>query len=353
MKRPLYAFLLLSFIGYSQAYGQQTSCAQNLRLARATYEQGRLHEVPTYVQSCIQNGSRQEKVEAYKLLCLTYIYLEEPEKADQAMLSILQTDHYYTVDPVSDPAEFVALYKTFRTDPIYRFGAKLGANATQPNVISYVPANDGKSEYSSGYGFQGGLALEVPLKKNIVFAPEVNFVLKNFKYSNTVSYLDEDVPADQEPQSREFKTTGTERHAWVSVPLLVQYRISKSKFHPYISAGVSTDLLISAKNTFLRTKQNASSLEEQTIDLKDSRNKINVSAVGAVGGKLRVTGGFAIAEVRYSYGITKVNGNEDIYTVFDKTFPTGGYVDGIFRLNSLSVSVGYVYNIFNPKKIRK
>ena len=107
MKRLLPAFLI-GVLGWCHgAFAQQTSCAQNLRLARATYEQGRLHEVPTYVQSCIQNGSTQEKVEAYKLLCLSYIYLEEPEKADQAMLNILQTDNYFTVDPASDPAEFV------------------------------------------------------------------------------------------------------------------------------------------------------------------------------------------------------------------------------------------------------
>ena len=329
-------------------FAQQTSCAQNLRLARATYEQGRLHEVPTYVQSCIENGSIQEKVEAYKLLCLSYIYLEEPAKADQAMLSILQTDHYFTVNPSSDPAEFIALYRTFRTDPIYRFGAKLGANASQPNVVSYVPANDGESKYSPGISFQAGLVAEIPLSKGFTFTPEINFLLKNFKYQNSVQYLEQVTG-----EAREFKTTSIERHSWVSVPLMVQYRLTDSKLNPFISLGVSTDFLLSARNAFLRTKQEASSLEEQTVDLKATRNNINVSAVASLGGKLKVTSGFAVAELRYTHGLTRMNGPEDIYSLFDKTFPTGGYVDGVFKLNSLSFTVGYVYNIFNPKKIKK
>jgi hypothetical protein len=352
MKRLLYAFLVFNFLAVSAALAQQTSCAQNLRLARATYEQGRLHEVPTYVQSCIQNGSTQEKVEAYKLLCLTYIYLEEPAKADEAMLSILRTDHYFVVDPTSDPAEFVALYRTFRTDPIYRIGVKIGANAAQPNVTSYVPANDGTSEYTSGITFQGGFAGEIPIRlfntSNLTFAPELNLALKTFKYQNTVSYQEM-----SSGETREFKTTGTENHTWISIPLAVQYKVVKSKLNPYVSLGISTDLLLSAKNTFLRTKQEASSLEEQTVDLKSERKKINLSAIASIGGKMKVTGGFAVAEIRYSHGLSNVNDAASVYSLFDKTFPTSGYVDGIFKLNSLSFTVGYVYNIFNPKKLRK
>lgn len=349
MKRHIPAFLCIVLAGYGQQLmAQQTSCAQNLRLARATYEQGRLHEVPTYVQSCIENGSNQEKVEAYKLLCLTYIYLEEPMKADQAMLSILRTDHYFTVDLASDPAEFVALYRTFRTDPIYRIGAKAGVNATQPNVISYVPANDGESKYSYGLSFQAGFTGEIPMVSNLTFSPEVNLLLRSFKYENTSTFQDANLG-----EAREFRTTGNERHIWVAVPLAVQYKLIKSRFNPYVSLGISTDFLLSAQNTFLRTKQEASSLEEQTVNLKNDRKKINVSGIASIGGKMKVPSGFAIAEVRYTHGLTRVNGTENIYSRFDKTFPTSGYVDGIFKLSGVSVNVGYVYNIFNPKKIKR
>lgn len=272
------------------------------------------------------------------------------------MLSILRTDHYFTVNAASDPAEFIALYRTYRTDPIYRIGVKLGANATQPNVVSYVPANDGKSEYTPGITFQGGMAAEIPLNifniKGLTLAPELNFALKNFNYENSVTYsLSTGTP--DEDESREYKTTSKERHGWVSIPLAIQYRFIESKLNPYVSLGLSADYLITAKNTFLRTKQGSSSLEEQTLDIKPERNSINISAIASLGGKLRMTGGYAVAEVRYSHGLSRVNDVENIYTLFDKTFPTSGYVDGVFKLSSVSVTFGYVYNIFNPKKLRR
>jgi hypothetical protein len=133
-------FLFISYCSLAQTPGGPTP-AQTLRLARATYEQGRLHEIPSQLsEEIISQMSKQEKVEAYKILCLSYIYLEEPEKADEAMLNILSTDHYYEINDRVDPAEFVALYYTFRRNPIYRIGAKLGGNFSRPNVSESVSA---------------------------------------------------------------------------------------------------------------------------------------------------------------------------------------------------------------------
>lgn len=347
MKKLLLLLIVLTAVGTAKA--QLTSCTQTLRLARSTYEQGRLHEIPELLARCIENGfSRQEKVEAYKLLCLSYIYLEEPEKADEAMLNLLRTDHYFEISETTDPAEFVALYKTFRTAPIYRIGGRLGANATQPNVVSYVPANDSKSKYAYSIGFQVSITADVPLTEKLTLNPELAFILKNFDYENTATYTEQ---ISQEP--RKFTTTGKERQAWVSLPVTVQYRLGKSKFNPYIAAGFSADYLLRCTNEFRRTKEQATSLEQQSIDIKLERKKFNASAIVAAGAKLKVSGGYVLAEIRYTYGITHVNDKENIYTLFDKTFPTGGYVDGIFKMNSLSVTLGYAYNIFHPKKLKK
>ena len=120
MKR-LYLSAFIILLLSQGSYAQLTTCAQTLRLANSTYEQGRLHELPDLLAKCLENGfDKQEKVQAYKLLALTYIYLEEPEKADEMMLKILQTDNYFTINKDIDPAEFIALYNTFRTKPVYR-----------------------------------------------------------------------------------------------------------------------------------------------------------------------------------------------------------------------------------------
>lgn len=129
MRRILLLFVVVLLAGsYARA---QSTCAQTLRLAQSIYDQGRLHELPQLLQKCLEeNGfNDEEKVNAYKLLTLTYIYLEEPAKADEYMLALLRTDTEFKVNDAVDPAEFVALYKTFRTYPIYRIGGKLGAVA--------------------------------------------------------------------------------------------------------------------------------------------------------------------------------------------------------------------------------
>src|SRR6185503_8750501 len=97
-------------------------------------EQGRLHELPEIVAECLRKSpkeggfTKEEKKETYRLLTLAYIYLEEPEKADQMMLELLKTDHFFEINPALDPAEFIALYKKHRTTPLFRVGAKFLVN---------------------------------------------------------------------------------------------------------------------------------------------------------------------------------------------------------------------------------
>ena len=94
-KLAVAAALILISIAPRLAMAQQqqknnTTCAQTLRLARSVYENGRLHELEGLLEGCVKadQWTTQERVDAYKLLTLAYIYMEEPEKADAMMLSI-------------------------------------------------------------------------------------------------------------------------------------------------------------------------------------------------------------------------------------------------------------------------
>ncbi len=64
---------------------------------------------------------------------------------------------------------------------------------------------------------------------------------------------------------------------------------------------------------------------------------------------MKLGGGFFVMEFRYLYGITKINSPK---TVFDNEQATWdqGYADPVFKINSLSVTASYIYNVFNPKK---
>lgn len=340
MKRFLLASLL--FLLTVKAYAQLTSCAQTLRLAQSTYEQGRLHEVPVLLQNCINNGfNKQEKVAAYKLLTLSYIYLEEPEKANEAMLNLLRTDHYFEINTSTDPAEFVALYKTFRTKPVYRIGGKIGVNATSPNVTQAVEANDGKSEYKYKIGIQAHVVVEVPIREQFDLNAELGLLQRNFSYTNDVSFTD-----------TTFTTEATEKQTWLSLPVSIHYQFNKIKFKPYVAVGFQADLMLGAKLDGSRTRQGYQFIEEKSFELKPQRGALNLSAIAAAGARFQLGGGYVITEVRFTYGLLNVNSADAAFANSDLAFAYG-YADSVYKLNSLSITAGYVYNIFNPKKLNK
>jgi hypothetical protein len=342
-------FLLIGFIfgtSLSASIAQTTSCTQTLRLARSTYDQGRLHEIPSLLENCLKNGlTTQEKVEAYKILCLTYLYLEEPEKADEAMLKLLRTDPYFEVNKQVDPAEFIALYSTFRTQPIYRLGINIGVNATQPNVASSIKTNAGENKYEYGVAFQVGVNGEIPMWKKFTLNPSLIFQQKNFSFTSTI-----DRGTDATGTTLTNQTTGKEVQTWISLPVMMQYNVMPGRYNPYVSLGVSADYLVKADITAQTVQDNAGSVQERTYKME--REKINISVLLGAGAKFRIFGGYFITELRYHYGVTKVNSDQTYYQNTATAF-NNNLGDPLFKLSSLSITAGYVQNIFNPKKLKR
>ena len=356
MKRlyPLCILILISL----KSFGQGATCAQTLRLARATYEQGRLHEIEGQLKDCLESGftkdEKQLKVEGYKILCLSYIYLEEPEKADQAMLNLKKTDPYFTPNPQVDPAEFVALFNTFRKEPIYRIGAKLGGNFSRPNVSESVSAVElGKdSGFKPSFGLQFGIAGDFPLSKKVTLHGELLYLQHRYEITETVNRgIDIDTG---EPLINEFN--GVESQTWISLPLTAEYTYlnpnSKlhQKIHPYVAAGITVDYLLGAKITAERQREGEASIPESGVDV--DREKINLSAMVSTGIKFKIASGLFVADVRYIYGLTNVSSSETAFNN-QKLLWEYGYADPIFKMGAFGLNLSYVQDIFKPKKLKK
>src|SRR6185369_2070601 len=188
-------FVLVCLIGFNSAFAQQGG-AQTLRLAQSIYEQGRLHELPSLLKDKqIKTYSKSDQVNAYRLLTLANIYLEEPERADSSMLKLLRTEHFYEPNEQVEPAEFIGLYKTFRTKPVFNIGLKFGANMTMPLLTEqqYVSVgSEGQGKYSTPLNIQLGIVFEKALFSNsknktlnrLTFAPEVFYTSRSFGYNN-------------------------------------------------------------------------------------------------------------------------------------------------------------------------
>lgn len=343
---PVAAALILLAVGPYMASAQQklTTCAQTLRLARSVYENGRLHELPNLMGDCFSKSewTTQERVDAYKLLTLAYIYLEEPEKADEMMLNILRTDPEFKPNDNIDPAEFVALWRTFRTEPVYRLGVKVGANATQPNVRSYTALNEGAENYEYSYGFQAGVSGEMQiLNDKLTFNPELYFQSKSFKVNNTFF---EDGQA----------TTGKISLKSISLPVSVQYpvRVGRNKVDPkwvpYVGAGVAVDFLLGVV-TDLETDVHGQSPVNTTSSEKAQYKAFNFAPIISAGVKGKVKKAEIVAEIRYNFGASTIFDKQKLYDSQPEVFGNK-FVHGPFSLNTLSVSFGYLLNKYIPRK---
>lgn len=378
MKRiPHIAFLIIAIFSSGLLYAQQTTqlnCTQSLRTARNTYDQGRLHEVPQWLEGCLSKAedaggfTNAERIEAFRMLTLAYIYLEEPDKADKEMINLLEEDHFHVLNDAVDPIEFKNLYKKFRTDPVYRVGVKIGINTNFINVLEnhYVFLDSkGMGKYSSKIGIQFGGVFEKDLtilkKKNkMVFAPELLYTTYSFVYKNP-TLLNKDSVGELNGNTI-YSKTGSAEHtisqARIQANLLLQYKWDKiykleDKFIPYLSVGPSVAYLM--KSGF----DAATDVDEQVtgpqISTLAKYKPITFSVIASAGVKLRLGGIYITADARLQYGLGNVvnPASRKKWTPENEALIDDGYVDDDFSLSQAMFNIGLMIPHFSPKKLIK
>jgi hypothetical protein len=360
MKRLLTPVVVLTLLLSTPALAQEldVNCTQTLRTARNTYDQGRLHEIPQILQKCLANGfTETEKIEALKILVQTYIYLEEPTEADKAMLTLLETDHFFIPNEQADPIEFISLYKKFRTKPVWRVGVKFGALTSGVSVIKnhYVwEESRGKGKYSSQVGIQFGGVFEKDLNDRFVLAPEVMYQTANFTYTN-------DTPLKKDDQGKTItqQIQDVKKQTRIDLNILVQYKIGKlgditDNFIPFVAVGPSIDFLSSAQSTL--TTNVTQLVTGPTLDkLNANYQGVTFSAIGLAGAKLRLGGLYITADLRLKFGIGNVVNAKNRFHWEGDTADLAQYgvVDNDFRLSQASFNVGIMIPKFSPKKLIK
>lgn len=348
---PVILLITLMCITVSQAQREQSenACAKVLRSARTSYEQGRIEEVPDLLRECLKSGFNEiERVEAHRLLILSYLYYDERAAAEEAMLQFLKIEPEYEVNPVVDPPEFINLYNTFRTEPIFLVGGKAGGNLTFVNVennFSVDNAIRSPGTYTAQLGFQVGLTADIPINKNFSIGVEANFSGQFYEYTNS---------------QLGFSTlTFQEEQLWAEVPLFLRYNFGKGDTRYYVQLGGSVSYLISSEATVERTDSvnveiGNRSVSGPSIDLSEQRESLNYSIVGGFGVRIKnVLGrGYVLADVRYSYGIPNVVNTEARYANEELQYRYL-YVDNDFSLNNAFLSIGYMVPIYKPKVIKR
>jgi opacity protein-like surface antigen len=342
-------FLTLLVAMHSLAQNTRMDCEQTLSMATEEFNSGRFYGIPAMLKPCIDRGfGREQRQRAYLLLAQTYLILDDPISAENSYLEILRANPEFEADTALHPIDFVYLSKKFTADPIFSVFFKVGSNTSPVRVIHTINPWGGEisNDYKLRLGLQFGGGVDWNITREVALTGEFNVL--------TASYRKNQTRANQD----ELQYIGNQ--FWMMLPVSVKYSDTKGNLRPYGYSGVSFQWLVSERGRLTSIKTDAvndgspqsNTRESPTLKLTEFRNKVNYSFF--VGGGVRYKRGldYFFADLRYSFGLTNIVGPSSTYgsqTPMDEY----GHADDFFRTDNLALSVGYVYPLYNPRKLKK
>ncbi len=351
MNRSLFILFLL-LLGPAVVFAQLERCSQNLEEAQLRYDEGRIQDIEELLISCLNEGvySKSESEQALRLMILSNIFMEEEGKADTLMLRLLQTSHEFLPDAILDPTEFINLYSTYNTDPVFNIGIKLGQNWSLTDVGQFhtVGQPGDKNEYSIINGIYASLLFEWEFKNRFFLYPEISYSQRRYsKEAEFSGLLTNTIYVTHEIQ---------EKFTWIELPVTVQYiLIDKPTFKPYIFAGGSVSYLLASEypgDVNSRNRIGNSEVKLSTVSSLEDRNQINFNAVLGGGIKLKAGEGYVTAEIRAGYMITKLTKDSNSLTPTADSDLVHGLWEWYdsFKQHYAAFTIGYTKNIYKPKK---
>ena len=341
LNRIIFLILLLLIVIKVDA---QSDCALNLKKAQKLYSQGIIEEIPSLLNSCLENGfNKEDKIQAYKLLILTYLYDDKKDQAEATMLKFLKTDPEYKINKAIDPAEFIFLFNSYNTKPVFSIGVTAGINYSFPYITELFGPNKitkNGDKYKSSLGFQFGPNFIYHISDKYDVGSQVVYFQKKFQLISTLSDFS--------------KTTLIETQTGIEIPVTAYYKFDfTKKIKPYALSGLTYSNIINASYKPIRqyTDNSHNDVSGSDFSLNNFRRKSNISIIIGTGVRYKIPNGNIFFNIKYSFGLlNQVNTNNRLSNF---NFISRYYsYDNNFNINNLTISFGYLYSIFNHKKIK-
>jgi len=343
MKKAILSFLLLAII-YTIGAQENNNCALNLREAQDQYDAGIIQGIDSLISGCLENGfTREEKLQAYKLLINALIFDDNHQSAENYMLSFLRKFPEYKI-AATDPSEFVDLMEQFDNTPRSSIGLIVGGNMVNIRTIepfSLYGTKDAEADYSfSGIGFNAGLVFNINLGRFVEIALEPMYVQNSFEYT---------------AQPYSFAAVKyTEKQDKIDLPVSCLISFGTANFVPYARLGAKASYLLSASSNsergYINIFEPVNDVTGSSVDILDQRLQYNFWAVVGGGIRYKIPGAFIFLDVRYNLGIqnqvntdSRLNGNDDNTWLYF-------YRQDDFYLDDFSFSVGIAKTIYRPKR---
>lgn len=343
--KKLLLFFFMLFIAHN--IFAQEECAFILEKAEKMFEEGIISEIPDMLKPCLEKGfTKEEKLTAYKLIILAYLFDDNKMEAEKNMKGFLKKYPEYEILP-TDPIEFVFLYESYNVYPLYKVGVFGGMNYTNVNLIEEFGThniNDKNVDYvASGGKLAGGLRISRYLMKDIDLDLEIMFAKNEYEYDDTLL-------TNYSLHNDEWRTI-------FMFPLSLNYTFSKVKYvDPFIRLGIAPGFILSSNANLKGTYLDNSHIPKSGADFSniERRNNFELWTFFGAGVKYKIPRGYLILDLRYNIGMTEyVQVDEQQIDPTSELLWKYGYVDDKFKLNNFIFTIGYSYTFYKPVKKEK
>ncbi|MBN1186386.1 MAG: outer membrane beta-barrel protein [Bacteroidales bacterium] len=326
-----------------KGFAQEDECAFKLREAEKLYQQGLIEEIPELIGNCLENGfSKEDKLQAYKLLILTYLFEDEVQNAETAMYNFIKKYPEYEITP-TDPQDFVYLYESYKAIPIVSIGAVMGGTFSIANIKEPYGTNDLNRELGS-YN-QSGMALQFGLKFNV-------FVYDNIEFNSEILYTQNKFEFYDENFLGIHTLSFDETQTRLDIPLSITYDFDlKIKIKPFVRCGMNVGFLLT-DYVLASDLYNDKSLEAITgadFDVLHQRKSTNYWGIIGTGVKYKIARGYLIYDMQYNIGLSNQVVPDKRYSNPDELFYYK-YISNDFVLSNFNMRIGYVYSFYKPTK---
>lgn len=354
---------LIFLFSFQLTLAQKADCLQVLGQAEDEFNAGHFYGLSSLLQECLEsNGfTNEQRVRAYILLTQAYLLTDDPIAAEDSYLRLLNADPEYVADEIKDPVDVYYLSKKFTATPrftptLFRAGTNVSFIRTIHQVNTNSAPDSSKYKHRVKLGFQVGTGIDWNINDNMSVGAGLNFSQRSFETLGK-GILKHD------------QQLVTEQQYWFDIPLYFKYADHLGKIRPFGYVGFSLNLLIAdqAKLTYVnRTpaldateSSNENPTQGADVNLKYKRNFLNQSLVFGGGIRYKIGKDFVVIDARYMAGLTNVTNTERNF--YDKssdynmaaTIGKYSFVGDYFRVDNLSLSVGYVKPLYDPRKIKK
>jgi hypothetical protein len=354
MKR-LVITILICFMGITQMLYAQTTCDRNLNEARNDYSAGNLYAIPEKLKECITSGfDKDQKIEAYRILALTYLNINQQDRARESLISLLKLKPDYQIIE-ADPRELRFLYATINTNPEYYVGVQTGLTGTFVNLLSNysnssIPETGAQNNnYKLGMGYTIGGQFMKPILPFLLAKAKVNFIHSVYRYQGEIHTMTEADPTSQNVSLREVND-------YLQIGLDGRFLMDNYRYKPFFEAGFFGSYLANAAfrdHIKENTRQLAEDETTDRIDILDNRARFQYGINFSVGTMLKL--GLYEGEIMIgaNYTLRAPVQYDNINDRLTSPPSLDGYVDNDYQPVLIYISIGLTkpfYNFLKPVK---